>query len=238
MLELSYDFHIHSCLSPCGDDESTPVNIAALSQMLGLDVIALTDHSSCKNCPAFMEAAEAYGILAIAGMELTTQEEIHVLCLFPELKNAMAFDAFVHNSLLPIKNDKKIYGNQLIMNSDDEIIAEEDICLINATEISIYDARKLVSDYGGIIIPAHIDRSAFSLISSLGSIPSDCGFNCVEIKYPEAIDNLKTKYPYLEKCNIIHDSDAHQLESISLPVHKINVSERSVKAVLKALENK
>lgn len=235
MNELFYDLHIHSCLSPCGSDEATPVNIAMLAKLVGLDVVALTDHNTCKNCPAFFEGAKAAEILAIAGMELTTSEEIHVLCLFPELENAMEFDAYVHDKIFPIENNTEIYGNQLIMNEDDEVIGEEKICLINATSIDLYSLAPIVRKYDGIIIPAHIDRSAFSLISALGFVPEDNGFNCVEIKYPEAVENLKEKYPYLKKCRIIHDSDAHQLEDISLPVNKIVVEERSARSVLRAL---
>lgn len=235
MTDLFYDFHIHSCLSPCGDNDSTPANIAALAKMLGLDVAALTDHNSCKNCPAFFDAAHAAGLIPIAGMELTTEEEIHVLCLFPALDNAMEFDKYVHERIMPIKNKPEIYGDQLIKDSDDETVGIEEICLINATSIDFYSVRPLAESYGGIIIPAHIDRKAFSLINTLGDVPSDAGFNCVEIKYPEAVENLSAKYPYISKCKILFDSDAHMLENISLPNNKISAEEPSAKAILASL---
>ena len=73
--ELSYDLHIHSCLSSCGDDDMTPGNIVGMAAIKGLDVIAVTDHNSCRNCPAVLKLAEQYGVLAIPGMELTTAEE-------------------------------------------------------------------------------------------------------------------------------------------------------------------
>lgn len=235
MPELFYDFHIHSCLSPCGDDESTPVNIAMLAKMLGLDTAALTDHNSCKNCPAFFEAAKAAELIPIAGMELTTQEEIHVLCLFPALDNAMEFDKYVHERIMPIKNKPEIYGNQLVKNTEDETVAIEDICLINATDIDFYSVKPLVKSYGGIMIPAHIDRKAFSLINTLGDVPPDAGFDCVEIKYPEAVENLTVKYPYIGDCRVIFDSDAHMLENISLPNNKIEVDTADAKGILSAL---
>ena len=94
-VELSYDLHIHSCLSPCGDDDMTPGNIVGMSAIKGLDVIAVTDHNSCRNCPAVLKLAEQYGVLAIPGMELTTAEEVHAVCLFSELSAAMEFDRFV-----------------------------------------------------------------------------------------------------------------------------------------------
>lgn len=237
-MELFYDLHVHSCLSPCGNDDATPANIAMLAQMVGLQAVALTDHNSCKNCPAFFEAANQVGILPIAGMEITVQEEFHVLCLFPELEAAMEFDRLVHKQLLPFKNDKKIYGNQLIVDSDDNITGEEEICLINATMIDFYSLPSMVKKHGGIIIPAHIDRSAFSMIATLGSVPEDGGFSCVEIKYPDATDNLKKKHPYLQQCRIIHDSDAHQLENLSLPQYSLNVAEKSASSVLAALSCK
>ena len=237
-MELFYDLHIHSCLSPCGNDDCTPANIAMLAQMLGLQAVALTDHNTCKNCPAFFKAAEQAGILPIAGMELTVQEEFHVLCLFPQLDQAMKFDELVHQQLLPFKNDKSIYGNQLIVDSEDDIVGEEEICLINATMIDFYSLPQIVHNLGGIIIPAHIDRSAFSMIATLGSVPTDVGFDCVEIKYPNAVDNLCRQHPYLQQCKIIHDSDAHQLEDISLPIHKLQVEQFTAKSVLASLSKR
>ena len=73
MLSLSYDLHIHSCLSPCGDDDMTPANITGLAALIGLDVIAVTDHNSCKNCPAVMKAAAVY---AVGKPELMQQDLI------------------------------------------------------------------------------------------------------------------------------------------------------------------
>ncbi|MGN0597654.1 MAG: PHP domain-containing protein [Ruminiclostridium sp.] len=235
MGEYSYDLHIHSCLSPCGDDDSTPANIAALADLLGLDIVALTDHNTCKNCPAFFEAARNYSFLPIAGMELTTEEEIHVVCLFPTLEKALAFDEFVHEKIMPIPNKPEIFGNQLIMNSDDTVCGTEEICLINATSIDLYSLIGLVKKYGGICFPAHIDRSSFSLLSSLGFIPEDLGIETVEIRYKEAVDNLKNQHPYLQNCKIVHDSDAHTLENISLPENFLTLEEKTVPAVLKVL---
>ena len=97
MAELYYDLHLHSCLSPCGDDDMTPSNIVGMSLLKGLEVIAVTDHNSCKNCPAVMDAAQEYGILAVPGMEINTSEEVHAVCLFEELKAAMEFNAYIYN---------------------------------------------------------------------------------------------------------------------------------------------
>ena len=114
-MKYYYDLHIHSCLSPCGDDDSTPDSILGMGELNGLDLMALTDHNTCKNCPAFFEAAEKHGILPIAGMELTTAEDIHVVCLFPNLESAMSFSDEVEKRRIKIKNRTDIFGNQLIL---------------------------------------------------------------------------------------------------------------------------
>jgi hypothetical protein len=237
MIKLSYDLHIHSCLSPCGSNDSSPANIAGLADILELDIVALTDHNSCKNCPAFFKAAadNNYSFIPIAGMEINTEEEIHVLCLFPELDAAMDFDGFVYERLFPMKNDIDVFGRQIIMNETDGVIGEVENCLINAVSIDLYSLAGEVRSRGGIIIPSHIERTAFSLISMLGFVPDDCGFDCVEIRSKEAVENLKIKHEYLQKCNIVHNSDAHEIEGISLPVNKLEVGERSVRGVFEAL---
>ena len=116
MQTLSYDLHIHSCLSPCGEDDMTPANIAGMAKVIGLDVIALTDHNSCKNCPAIVRAAQEYGITVLCGMELCTAEEVHVLCYFPTLDNAMDFDSYVYGCIPDLPNTPALFGNQLLYN--------------------------------------------------------------------------------------------------------------------------
>ena len=110
MAKFYYDLHLHSCLSPCGDEDMTPNNIVNMSALLELDIIALTDHNSLKNCPAFFKVAENSNIVAVTGCELTTSEEIHVVCLFEFLDDAMRFDRFLESRRPPIKNKSEIFG--------------------------------------------------------------------------------------------------------------------------------
>ena len=55
-MKYYYDLHLHSCLSPCGSEDMTPVNLAAMCALAGLDIVALTDHNTCGNCAAFCRA--------------------------------------------------------------------------------------------------------------------------------------------------------------------------------------
>ena len=155
MRPVFYDLHIHSCLSPCGDQDMTPNNIVNMALLKELELIALTDHNSCKNCPAIMKAAAGTGLVVLPGMELTTAEEAHVVCLFPALDNAMAFDAFVHERLAPVKNAPDIFGEQLILDKNDDPIGHEDLLLVNATSISIDEAPAAVAQFCGLCFPAH-----------------------------------------------------------------------------------
>ena len=122
-----------------------------------LDVIALTDHNTCKNCEAFLKVAEAYGVVALPGMELTTTEEVHVVCLFETLEDAMAFDTYVYEHLLDIQNEEAIFGAQLIMNEDDEVTGKVDKLLINATDIDFDQVAGLMEQFHGVMIPAHLE---------------------------------------------------------------------------------
>ena len=233
---VTYDLHQHSCLSPCGDEEMTPANIVGMAVVKELDVIALTDHNTCKNCPAFLKVAEAYGVVALPGMELTTTEEVHVVCLFEKLEDAMAFDAYVYEHLMDIKNEESIFGAQLIVNEDDEVIGKVDKLLINATDIDFDAVAGLMEQFHGVMIPAHLDKSTTSLLSNLGFIPPDSNFGIAEIKDLKNLHRLQEQHPYLKDCMILSDSDAHYLLDIHEPTYTMLVPELSVSGVFAALK--
>lgn len=235
MYELTYDLHLHSCLSPCGDDDMTPANIAGMSALKGLDAVALTDHNSSKNCPAFLAAAEEYGLIALPGMEVNTSEEVHAVCLFAELKAAMEFDAYVYERLMKFPNREEIFGKQQIYNERDEICGTEPNLLINAADLSFDGLWELVRSYDGVMFPAHVDKGANSLIANLGLIPPDSRFKTAEVKDMKKLHGLKREHPYLETCRIISNSDAHYLEHINEPGLTLPVGERSARGVVDAL---
>lgn len=210
MKKYYYDFHIHSCLSPCADDDNTPNNIAGMASLCGLDIVALTDHNSCKNCPAFFEACERYGIIPVAGMELTTSEDIHVICLFETLDKAMEFDNEVYSRRTLVENRTDIFGNQLILDGDDNLISTEKYFLSNATSVSLDEAPELVKSFGGICYPAHIDRQANGIITVLGAFPETPYFNNIEINRKEKANEYIKNYG-LDGRRVLISSDAHYL---------------------------
>lgn len=215
MTKYYYDLHVHSCLSPCSDDDMTPNNIAGMAALKGLNLLALTDHNSCKNCPAFFEACRRMGIVPVAGMELSTAEDIHLVCLFETLEQAMAFDREISKHLMPVKNRPEIFGNQWILNDMDEKIGEEETLLISATDLPIMDAIQLARDFDAHVHPAHIDRESNGIISILGDIPTDYGFHCFELNDVANLTAVQEYMPPEDRSRALICSDAHHLWEIS-----------------------
>lgn len=233
-----YDMHLHSCLSPCGDRDMTPYNLVNMAALNELDIIALTDHNSSKNCPAALEVAKRVGITLICGMELCTDEEIHVVCLFPSLEKAMEFDEYVNSKLLPVKNKPEVFGEQLILNEQDEVVGHEETLLITAANISVENVVSLTEKLGGAAYPAHIDKSSYSILSSLGSIPAECDFKAAEISARGDVASLREKHEILRSVPLILSSDAHYLEDINPRRAWLELSEPSAEAVIEALRGK
>jgi len=235
---MFYDLHIHSCLSPCGDMDMTPYNLVNMSALNGIEVIALTDHNTSKNCPAAMKAGEEAGVLVIPGMELTTAEEAHIVCLFDDVDKALAFSDYVYEKLPDVKNKSEVFGQQIIMDHEDRALGSLDKLLITATTISVMDVERIVKEHDGFCFPAHIDRNSYSIISSLGDIPPECGFITAEISKSGDDLALMDTHPILKDMRIVHSSDAHYLTDLADPIHKLNVSEATAKAVIESLKIK
>ncbi len=238
MARLTYDLHIHSCLSPCADDDMTPANIVGMASIIGLDLIALTDHGSCKNCPAFAAAANEFGMSVLFGMELTTIEEVHVLCYFASLGDAMRFDSVVYEHLPDIPNNPEYFGNQLIYDVNDQICGTEEKLLISATDIPFDNVFDLAASCNGVMVPAHINKPSTSLLSNLGFIPPDSCFKCAEVKDPSDWPKLTESYPYLAGCLVLSSSDAHTLNGLNEPIRFIETEDTSAAGILRYLEQK
>lgn len=213
----------------------TPANIVGMAALKGLDVIALTDHNTCRNVEPMEQFALRHDILFIPGMELTTEEEVHVVCLFPTVSRALEFDAYVYTKLNKFPNVIELFGRQEIYDERDKKIGEEPNLLIQSTQIPFTEVYSLVHYYGGIMIPAHVDRNSHSLIYNMGFVPEGSQFHCVEFKQYETVAAMRVQHPYFTQCNIIFNSDAHYLGDISEPIHYISVEDRTPAAVLEAL---
>lgn len=215
----------------------TPYNLVNMAKILGLDIIALTDHNSAQNCRAAMTVGESVGLTVVPGMELCTSEEVHIVCLFDDVNNAEAFSDYVLSTVPPVKNRPEIFGDQLMMNGGDGIVGTQELLLTTASGISIENAVETVGQYGGVCYPAHIDRSSYSVISNLGMIIDEMNFAAVEMTENTDQNEYRSKYPIIKDMPVFVSSDAHYLENMREAKHTIDVAENSAKAVVEYIKS-
>jgi hypothetical protein len=238
MSVFAYDLHMHSCLSPCAEDDMTPFSMAGMAKLNGLDMIALTDHNTCGNVRTFFQACRNYGVIPVAGMELTTSEDVHVVCILPNVEAAEAFEREVRQHRIPVKNRPEIFGNQLLIGLEDEVVGTEENLLINATDLDLSAAAELASRYEGAAYPAHIDRDANGIIAMLGEMPVEPYFRTVEFRDGSNIAEYERKYG-LEGRRKLISSDAHRLWDMHEGEQKIKLpcSGENEEEVARALIN-
>ena len=233
--EFFYDLHIHSCLSPCGSDDMTPSNLVNMAALSGCEIIAITDHNTCKNAPAALKAGEEAGVLVIPGMELCTAEEAHVVCLFETLEGALGFGDYVYDHMPHVKNRPEIFGEQNILNECDELLGVEENLLLVSSFIGANEVMELAGKFGGAAFPAHVNRDSYSLIASLGVIPEEAGFFAAEVTRDCDLEALAKTNPELLKLRIFRDSDSHYLESLAGEPLSLSLPDKSRRAVLDLL---
>lgn len=219
-MKLYCDLHLHSCLSPCGDDDMTPNNIVNMAKLAGYSCIALTDHNTCGNCRATELAARQAGIGFLPGIEVSTAEDIHCVCIFPNCDRAEAFAAELYQLLPPVKNRPSLYGHQYYVNWMDLRIGEEDRLLLNAANISIMQLPALVQQHGGICYPAHIDKDANGILAILGSIPEECVFDYIELSPRYQAGSRPEVEAAIQGKRVVISSDAHYLWDIPEATHE------------------
>ena len=215
-MPLLADFHNHSCLSPCGSLDLSPRVLADLAVCRGVKVLALTDHNSSLNCPAFAKACPPRGILPLFGLEATTQEEVHILCLFTSLEASLDFNKYAYSILLPFLNNPAKTGDQVYVDEEDNIEGEVEYYLVNPLDLTVDNIGAKVAEYGGIVIPAHVDRPAFSMTSQLGVMVKGpwAAVECTRI--PPVVNTLG--YP------LITSSDAHFPELVARRPFELDTS--------------
>lgn len=226
------DLHLHSCLSPCGDTDMTPNNLVRMAKLLGYDMLALTDHNTCRNCAAAMEVGAREGITVVPGMELCTAEEIHCVCLLPDLAAAEAFSEHVHATLPPVRNRPEIFGEQLVLDAQDNILDTEPLLLTTASTIGIDALPALVRTYGGACFPAHLDRASYSLLSVLGEWYAELDFRTVEFTHKAFLPQYLERHPHLHGKRIVRNSDAHYLENMVEPNEPLALSACTAAALI------
>jgi hypothetical protein len=206
-----------------------PAVLAIEAMDAGIDILALTDHNSTRNLPAFAEACEIAGITGIFGLEVTTMEEVHVLALFEHLHDAMEFGEFIEFLLPDIRNVRELFGEQLIVDLAGEVVGELEKSLYGAADISFENLIEEVLARDGLAIPAHIDRPSNGVLSNLGFLP-EAQYSALEaIRLPVMCETLGN--------SIIQGSDAHVIEHIGRRSCYIEGERRDFQGLKDALAN-
>lgn len=205
------DLHIHTCLSPCGELEMSPLGIARKASEKNIDILGICDHNSAENVPALREAAEPFRINVLAGMEITSQEEVHILGLFDSLEAAFEVQAVVYDHL-PGENDEEAFGLQVVVNAEGEVLRFNSKLLIGASTLTLERIVELIHSFDGLAIASHIDREGFSLIGQLGFVPRNISIDALEVSPRTPLEEARKKFNF--GFPLTTSSDAHRLEEI------------------------
>lgn len=226
------DLHIHTCLSPCGDLEMYPRNIVKAATQKKLDIVGICDHNSCENVPGVTKAAEKEDLHIIGGMEITTAEEVHILALFDRDEQLLAMQDMIYANLPGLNNERR-FGEQVVVNEDDEVLDFNQRLLIGATELTIEAIVARIHELHGLAIAAHIDREGYSIIGQLGFIPPGLPLDAVEISNPSRIK----EFPGLT-FPIISTSDAHNIDDIGRHLTQFFMKDVTLEEMKKSLLGK
>lgn len=230
-MNLLCDFHLHSCLSPCASLDMSPAAIARAAKAAGLDAVALTDHNSALNIPAFAACCRREGLRALYGMEVCTAEEIHALALFDTPEAALDFSTFLYGHLPDFRNVPETLGDQAVVDEHDNVLELVDRYLGNATDLRFSELPRLVAEHCGLFIPAHIDRPAFGVLAQLGRLPPESGPILEASRHH--FGDMQARYGGTH--TLVAFSDAHDPGDVGCAATRIDADEFTLPALCEAL---
>jgi len=247
MRRIPADMHIHTVLSPCASREMVPPAIVGEAARKGLGVIAVCDHNSAGNVESVRAAAAAIegGPVVIAGMEITTAEEVHVLGLFPDARAASAAAAEVRESLplwRPLSSASAFASSsagprvpeQELVDPEGKVTGIEERMLAAASRFTLSETVDLVHRHGGLAVAAHMDRRSFSVPGQLGFLPPDVPFDGLEISAAGVARGRAAEF-VRHGLPLVSSSDGHFLEDIGASWTVLSVEEPSFPELRMAL---
>ena len=229
------DLHVHTCLSPCAELDMHPMALVQKALEANLDMIAICDHNSSANVPYVINAARTSQLKILPGMEITTSEEVHLLAIFDSLSNLISLQNIIDQHL-PGENDEERFGVQAIVNENGEVEGINNQLLIGATDLSLDTLIGYIHQFDGLAIAAHIDRESFSVLSQLGFIDDNAGFDALEITHLTGFDQARIKYQELFKYSFIVSSDSHYIKDLGQNFSRFYLEEPSFAELKMALK--
>lgn len=207
------DLHVHTVLSPCAEIEMLPPLIVQEAIEHQIDLIAITDHNASANVAAVQKAAQGSGLVVLPGMEIQSREEVHILCLFEHLEQLNKWQAQVDAALPDMTNQPEFFGEQLVVDEEGEFIRTEPRLLLTSTSFSIDNIYEQVNRLGGLVIPAHVERTSNGLFPTLGLVSPQWPVEAFEISRRITPEKARKKFPAIGNYPLIQSGDVHMLES-------------------------
>lgn len=215
LTQFRADLHLHTCLSPCADEEMSPLAIVKQAKKKGLDVIGICDHNSSKNVVAVRQAGWHEGLAVIGGIEVCSREEVHILCLFDEEQSLQEMQSLIDQNLQG-ENNAELFGQQCVCDEYDAILGWETKLLIGATGLGVEEIVESIHRLGGLAIASHVDRDSFSILSQLGFVPEGLQIDALEVSPRHSVEEARDCFPQTRDYPLVRFSDAHRLEEIGI----------------------
>lgn len=228
------DLHVHTVLSPCAEIEMIPPLIVQESIERGIDLIAITDHNASANVSAVQKAAQGSGLVVLPGMEVQSREEVHILCLFETLQQLNDWQTQVDTALPNLTNKPDFFGEQLVVDEQGEFIRTEPRLLLTSTRFSIDEIYQRVNALGGLVIPAHVERTKNGLFPLLGLVSPNWPVEAFEISCHTTPEKARIQFPALAQYPLIQSGDVHMFEAF-LGSTRFNLQTRSLAEIRLAL---
>jgi hypothetical protein len=236
MKKFRADLHVHTVLSPCAEVEMIPPLIVQEALERNIDIIAITDHNASANVQAVQKAALGSPLKVLAGMEVQSREDVHLLCLFENFETLAIWQSAVDSALPEMENNAEFFGEQFVVDENGDFIRREPRLLLTSTHFSIDEIFERVNTLGGLVIPAHVNRSSYGLFPTLGLLSDQWPILALEISRHLTPEKAVATYPALKGIPLIQSGDVHQLDQF-LGVTIFTLAEPTLAEIRMAFKN-
>ena len=211
-----------------------PSAIVRAAADAGLDGILICDHNAADNVAAVGRAARVSGCVAVPGMEITTEEEVHLVALLPDVAAAGVLHARVA-AALPGRNAPAAFGEQVIANEAGEVLGFNASLLAGATSWTVGRAADEIHRAGGLAIAAHVDRERFGIVGQLGFVPPGLALDAIEVSATTAYDAGRRRYADPLGLPAVTGSDAHEPGAVGRALTYLHLDHAAAAEVRRAI---
>jgi PHP family Zn ribbon phosphoesterase len=213
----------------------SPAVIVDRAAQKGIEIIAVTDHNHTGHAKLARTLGEEKGIWVVYGAEVNTREEVHCLTFFDTDEQLDLFQEELDRNLTRIPNDQDLFGVQVIVDREEQIVSEISHSLYPGLQWGITETARVVHELGGLFVPAHVDRSMNGLYRQLGILPEDLEMDGVEISRRTNAKTMIRNHPELARYQLVQNSDAHFVDDIGRCSSQLLMKEPSFREFSKAL---